>query len=49
MSWFNRRPRVKEPPKLTPHHLSPLSRKILQEQKQAVAPKNKIRKKDNSI
>jgi hypothetical protein len=41
MSWFKRRPRVKEPVKQTPHHTSPLSQKLLKEQKEAVKPKSK--------
>jgi hypothetical protein len=44
MSWFKRRPRVKEPPKQTPQHTSPLTRKLLKEQQDAVKPK-----KDSSI
>lgn len=36
MSWFNRRPKVKEPTKLFPHHTSPFSRKKLKELKEQV-------------
>ena len=40
MSWFNRRPRTKEPQKLTPHHTSPITERILDEAKEK-GPKNK--------
>jgi hypothetical protein len=48
MSWFNRRPRAKEPLKQTPHHTSPLTQRLLKEQKEAVSPKKLKSKKDNS-
>ena len=41
MSWYKRRPRAKEPPKSTPHHTSPLTQRLLKEQKEAVSPKPK--------
>lgn len=31
MSWFKHNPRPKNPPKLHPHHYSPISEKILKE------------------
>jgi hypothetical protein len=44
MSWFNRKPRVKEPIKATtPHRTSPVSEKILEEAKK-IGPKQKIPK-----
>jgi hypothetical protein len=33
MSWYNRKPRIKEPPKLSPHHTSPITEKMLDEAK----------------
>ena len=33
MSWFKHNPRPKNPPKLHPHHSSPISEKILKETK----------------
>jgi hypothetical protein len=33
MSWFKHNPRLKNPPKLYPHHTSPASEKILKETK----------------
>ena len=33
MSWFNRRPRVKEPLKSVPHRSSPIAEKLLKEAK----------------
>jgi len=34
MSWFNRKPRLKEPPKHIPHHRrSPVSEKMLEKAK----------------
>lgn len=38
MSWFKRRPRIKEPEKLIPHHFSPLSEKALKEAKEKTQP-----------
>lgn len=43
MSWFKHNPRPKNPPKLHPHHTSPISEKILKETKIEVT-KNKIPK-----
>ena len=43
MSWFNRRPRVKEPQKLTPHHSSPIAQKMLEEVKKQVRTTEKPR------
>jgi hypothetical protein len=34
MSWYNRKPRIKEPPKQLPHHHSPMAEKALKEAKQ---------------
>ena len=33
MSWFKHKPRLKNPPKLYPHHTSPIAEKILKETK----------------
>jgi hypothetical protein len=33
MSWFKRRPRIKEQPKQAPHHTSPFTEKMLEESK----------------
>jgi hypothetical protein len=38
MSWFRRRPRIKEPEKLTPHHSSPFARKAMEEAKELAKP-----------
>lgn len=47
MSWFKRRPRVKEPPKLVPHHSSPIARKMLEEAKESSPKlKKKVKKSD---
>jgi hypothetical protein len=40
MSWFNRKPRTKEPQRLIPHHTSPITEKMLDEAKK-LGPKNK--------
>ena len=45
MSWFKRRPRVKEPPKLIPHHTSPIARKMLEEAKETRSKVKKLKKK----
>jgi hypothetical protein len=37
MSWFKRKPHVKEPPKLHPHHHSPIAEKVLKEAKKRVS------------
>lgn len=34
MSWFMRRPRIKEPPKQLPHHNSPMTEKVMKEAKE---------------
>ena len=36
MSWFNRRPKLREPERLTPKHSSPIAEKLLKEQKELV-------------
>jgi hypothetical protein len=41
MSWFNRKPRPKNPPVLIPKHSSPVSEKRLNKTKEAVREKNK--------
>lgn len=42
MSWYKRKPRLKEPPKHLPHHRhSPISDKILEEVKKQQAPEKK--------
>lgn len=48
MSWFMRRPRIKEQPKQVPHHSSPTTERILEEAKKAIRPlPNKKSKKKN--
>jgi hypothetical protein len=37
MSWFKRKPHVKEPPKLHPHHSSPISESVMKEAKKRVS------------
>jgi len=44
MSWFNRRPKLREPEKLTPKHSSPIAEKLLQEQKELVRGTSKKKK-----
>lgn len=41
MSWYKRRPRVKEPPKHIPRETSPATEKLLKEAKRAVREKGK--------
>jgi hypothetical protein len=41
MSWYNRRPRIKEPPKQTPHHTSPTTERIVEESKKSIKEKPK--------
>lgn len=41
MSWYKRRPRIKEPPKSAPHHTSPMAEKILEESKKRGPKKDK--------
>jgi hypothetical protein len=36
MSWFNRKPRVREPEHVAPKHFSPIAEKLLKEQKELV-------------
>jgi hypothetical protein len=36
MSWFNRRPKTRDPVKTAPRDVSPLTEKLLEESKQAV-------------
>ncbi len=36
MSWFKHKPRLKNPPKLHPHHSSPATEKLLKETKMEV-------------
>lgn len=43
MSWFKRRPRIKEQPKQAPHHTSPFTEKMMEESKKR-APKKKEKK-----
>lgn len=44
MSWFNRKPRLKEPSRPSaPHRTSPVSEKILKEAKK-LGPKKKLKK-----
>ena len=36
MSWFNRKPRLREPERLAPKNSSPRAEKLLKEQKELV-------------
>jgi len=38
MSWFMRRPRLKEQPKQTPHHQSTMSDKVMKKMKEDTQP-----------
>lgn len=38
MSWFRRRPKIKEAPKEKPHHISPMAEKHLKEVKEKTKP-----------
>lgn len=40
MSWFKRKPKLKEAPKRQPHHYSPISEKLMEEAKK-VGPQKK--------
>lgn len=46
MSWFNKRPTTKTPPKAHPHHSSPTTDKLLKESKERVRATPKKSKKD---
>lgn len=46
MSWFKRRPRVKEPPKQSPHRHSSATERLLKETKQATKPSDTEKKSD---
>lgn len=41
MSWFNRRPKLRESERLAPKHSSPIAEKLLKEQKELVRGKTK--------
>lgn len=43
MSWFKRRPRIKEAPKLAPHHISPITQQMMDKSKE-LSPKVKKKK-----
>jgi hypothetical protein len=45
MSWFKRRPRVKEPPKTKGHRSSPTAEKMLEENKKSVRAKSETKEK----
>jgi hypothetical protein len=45
MSWYNRKPRLKDKPKTTPHHYSPAHEKIMEEIKNRVGNHNSIEKR----
>lgn len=48
MSWFKRKPRIKEPIKHTPpHRSSPASKKMLDEAKKTGPDRDPPKKKDN--
>jgi hypothetical protein len=40
MSWFRKKPTIKEPAKHTPHHISPASKKMLDKAKESAPQKN---------
>ena len=47
MSWFKHKPRLKNPPKLYPHHTSPIAEKILKETKlEVTGVKAKVEEQD---
>ena len=47
MSWFKHKPRTKTPPKLQPHHSSPIAEKILKETKlEVTGVKAKVEEQD---
>ena len=49
MSWFKHKPRTKTPPKLYPHHYSPIAEKILKETKlEVTGVKAKVEEQDTS-
>ena len=41
MSWFRRRPKIKEPSRQAPHHTSPMTEKKLEESKELGPTKKK--------
>ena len=41
MSWYNRKPRIKEPPKQIPHHTSPATERMMEEAKKSIREKPK--------
>jgi hypothetical protein len=41
MSWYKKRPKVKEQPKQRPHHTSPATERALKELKKQVTPTGK--------
>ena len=50
MSWFKHKPRTKTPPKLQPHHSSPIAEKILKEiTLEVTGVKAKIEEQDISL
>jgi len=44
MGWYNRRPRIKEPPKETPYHFSPMTEQKMKEAK-ATGPTKEVTEK----
>lgn len=47
MSWFKRRPHIKEPEKLHPHRTSPASDQASEKAKETGPTKSKVKRKKN--
>jgi hypothetical protein len=45
MSWYNRKPKPREPARLAPKHSSPIAEKLLKEQKESV--RGTVKKKND--
>jgi hypothetical protein len=45
MSWYNRRPKVREPQRAVPRETSPLTERLLEESKNAIRKKTSKPKK----
>ena len=50
MSWFNRKPKIREPEKKIPHHTSPITERHLKDVKEKTKPEEiKASQKPNQI
>lgn len=47
MGWINRKPRVKEPPRQTPHYTSPMTEQKMEEAKER-GPSKKYKSNDKN-